>query len=133
MAAVSALPYVQPRSAQLQKLVVLTWFDSSKQVSSFISSTLKSISELPTGSDEFLSQLSQKAGEALKLAKPIRSGIHKSQNIKIKQFLDTLKASVGMQVQVKQQKIFLGLLLIIYYPVRQLSGLSLPQDHVPQE
>merc|ERR1719394_1922615 len=99
VAAVSALPYVQPRSAQLQKLAVLTWFDSSKQVSSFISSTLKSISKLPTGSDEYLSQLSQKAGEALKLAKPIKSGIHKSQNIKIKQFLDTLKASVGMQVK----------------------------------
>ena len=107
MAAVAALPYVQPSSAQLQKLAVLTWFDSCKQVSSFISSTLKSIAALPTASYESLTHLSQKAGEALKLAKPIRSGIHKSQNIKIQQFLDTLKAAVGLKLQVDKSGKFI--------------------------
>ena len=98
MAAVTALPYVQPSSAQLQKLAGLTWYDSQQQVSAFISSTLQSLSQLPSGSQE--SYLSQKAGEALKLAKPTNSsGIHKSQNIQIKQFLESLKASVGLNLQ----------------------------------
>lgn len=100
MAAITALPAVQPSSAQLQKMAALTWYDSQQQVASFISSTLESLSQLPSGSEESLSHLSQKAGEALKLAKPTNSsGIHKSQNIEIKQFLETLKASVGLKLQ----------------------------------
>ena len=100
MAAITALPYVQPSSAQLQKLATLTWYESQQQVASFISSTLESLSQLPSGSQESLSHLSQKAGEALKLAKPTNSsGIHKSQNLEIKQFLETLKASVGLKLQ----------------------------------
>ena len=100
MAAITALPSVHPSSSQLQKLAALTWYDSQQQVASFISSTLESLSQLPSGSEESLSHLSQKAGEALKLAKPTNStGIHKSQNIEIKQFLETLKASVGLKLQ----------------------------------
>merc|ERR1719420_2066964 len=51
------------------------------------------------GSIEQQTELSQKAEEALKLAKPYHYGIQTSQNLKIKQILDSLKASVGMQLQ----------------------------------
>merc|ERR1719481_1331784 len=99
MAAVSALPYCSPASADLQKMAVMTWFDSSKQVASYISSTLQSLKDMPLGSIEQQTELSQKAEEALKLAKPYHYGIQTSQNLKIKQILDTLKASVGMHLQ----------------------------------
>jgi len=99
MAAVSALPYCSPSSADLQKMAVMTWFDSSKQVASYISSTLQSLKDMPLGSIEQQTELSQKAEEALKLAKPYHYGIQTSQNLKIKQILDTLKASVGMHLQ----------------------------------
>ena len=93
MAAITALHSVQPSSAQLERLAALSWYDPSQQVSAFISSTLTSLSKLP-------SHLAQKAGEALKLAKPTKSsGIHKSQNIEIKHFLETLEASVGLKLQ----------------------------------
>ena len=99
IAAVSALPYCSPSSSDMQKMAVMTWFDSSKQVASYISSTLQSLKEMPMGSIEQQTELSQKAEEALKLAKPYHYGIQTSQNLKIKQILDSLKASVGMQLQ----------------------------------
>merc|ERR1712048_1408967 len=99
IAAVSALPYCSPSSSDMQKMAVMTWFDSSKQVASYISSTLQSLKEMPMGSIEQQTELSQKAEEALKLAKPYHGGIQTSQNLKIKQILDSLKASVGMQLQ----------------------------------
>ena len=99
MAAISALPYCQPSSTHLKKLSLLTWFDSSKQVASYISSTLKSLMESPLGSTESKTGLSQMAEEAYKFAKPYLYGIEKSHNIKITQFLDTLKSSVGLNLQ----------------------------------
>merc|ERR1712227_1141386 len=99
IAAVSALPYCSPSSSDMQKMAVMTWFDSSKQVASYISSTLQSLKDMPLGSIEQQTELSQKAEEALKLAKPYHYGIQASQNLKIKQILDTLKASVGMHLQ----------------------------------
>ena len=99
MAAISALPYCQPSASEMKKLSLLTWFDSSKQVSSYVITTLKSLQELPKGSVEVKTQLSQKAEEALKFAKPIEFGIEKSHNIKIQKFLDTLRTSVGLRLQ----------------------------------
>jgi len=99
MAAVTALVYCQPSAADLKQISVMTWFDTSRQVVSYISSTLKSLKELPYESVEKQHHLSSKAEEALRVAKPFDQGIHKSQNYKIQQFMDKLKASVGLKLQ----------------------------------
>ena len=99
MAAITALVYCQPSAADLKQISVMTWFDTSRQVVSYISSTLKSLKELPYESFEKQHHLSSKAEEALRIAKPFDQGLHKSQNRKIQQFMDKLKASVGLKLQ----------------------------------
>ena len=99
MAAITALVYCRPTSADFQKLAVMTWFDASNQVASYITSTLQSLKDLPLGSYESESKLSSKSEEALKLAKPFKYGLEKSQNVKIMNFLESLKASVGLKLQ----------------------------------
>merc|ERR1719391_338803 len=44
IAAVSILPFSQPTTAELQKLAIRSWMEPSEQVSSFIVSTLRSLS-----------------------------------------------------------------------------------------
>ena len=99
MAAITALVYCRPTSSDFQKLAVMTWFDASNQVSSYITSTLQSLKELPLGSYESEAKLSSKSEESLKLAKPVKYGLEKSQNVKIMNFLDNLRASVGLKLQ----------------------------------
>ena len=99
MAAITALVYCRPTSTDFQKLAVMTWFDASNQVSSYITSTLQSLKELPLGSYESETKLSSKSEEALKIAKPFKYGLEKSHNMKIMNFLDNLKASVGLKLQ----------------------------------
>ncbi len=45
IAAVSVLPYAQPSTAELQKIAIRTWFEPSKQVASFIYSTLLNLKD----------------------------------------------------------------------------------------
>ena len=98
MAAISVLPYTLPSSADMQKLAIRTWFESSQQVSSYITSTLKSLKGLPLQAPLY-QKIAQKAEEAYKLAKPMTTGIQTSHNIKIVQFLDTLRSAVTLKLQ----------------------------------
>merc|ERR1719318_499454 len=98
MAAISVLPYTLPSSADMQKLAIRTWFESSQQVASYITSTLKSLKGLPLQAPLY-QKIAQKAEEAYKLAKPMATGIQTSHNIKIVQFLDTLRSAVTLKLQ----------------------------------
>eukprot|EP00092_Neocalanus_flemingeri_P009183 GFUD01009884.1.p1 GENE.GFUD01009884.1~~GFUD01009884.1.p1 ORF type:complete len:1721 (+),score=446.76 GFUD01009884.1:69-5231(+) len=98
MAAISVLPYTYPSSSDLQKLAIRTWFESSQQVSSYITSTLKSLKNLPLQTKMY-QNIAQQAEQAHKLAKPLKTGIQTSHNIKISQFLDTLRAAVSLHLQ----------------------------------
>ena len=99
MAAVTGLQYCEPTSKDLKKIAALTWSDSSKQVSSYISATLKTLKDLPIESTSYKPQISQMAEEALKIAKPFHYGMEKSQNLEIQHYLESLKASVGLKMQ----------------------------------
>ena len=98
MAAISVLPYTLPSTADMQKLAIRTWFESSQQVASYITTTLKSLKDLPLQAALY-HKIAQKAEAAYKLAKPIKTGIQTSHNIKIVQFLDTLKSAVTLKLQ----------------------------------
>merc|ERR1711931_117526 len=53
MAAITALTYCSPSTADLQKLAVRTWFEPSRQVASYIHSTLKTLSQLSGSVPEY--------------------------------------------------------------------------------
>merc|ERR1711887_378351 len=77
---------------------IRSWFDSSEQVASYITSTLKTLKELPLQTPLY-HKIAQKAEAAYKFAKPISIGIQTSHNLKIVEFLDTLKAAVTLKLQ----------------------------------
>jgi len=100
MAAITILPRTRPASFHLNKLAIRTWWEPSKQVSAYITSTLHALAnpELATTS-KIYNAVFEPAREAIKIAKPTDAGILTSHNIMISQFLDTLKAAVNMRVQ----------------------------------
>merc|ERR1719312_2127547 len=98
MAAISVLPYTLPSSIDMEKMAIRTWFESSEQVASYITSTLKTLKELPLQAPLY-QKIAQKAEAAYKFAKPINTGIQTSHNLKIVQFLDTLRAAVQLKLQ----------------------------------
>ena len=97
MAALTVLPYTRPDSAVYNELAVSTWFDPSQQVVSYIYTTLKTLSELPTHITE--DNTIEIASQALKLAKPFGDYWEVSHNMVIANFLDSLKAAVKVNVQ----------------------------------
>ena len=99
MAAVTALSYCSPSTADLQRLAIRTWFEPSIQVSSFIYSTLKSLKNLPE-TDEDNSIIRLRAEQAFSLCKPSDSGIQYSKNWQLSHFEESLKASVDHKYQV---------------------------------
>merc|ERR1711962_84256 len=100
MAAITILPRTRPASFHLNKLAIRTWWEPSKQVSAYITSTLHALAnpELARHSKIYKAVI-EPAGEAIRIAKPTDAGILTSHNIMISQFLDTLKAAVNMKVQ----------------------------------
>jgi len=98
MAAISVLPYTLPSSKDMEKMAIRTWFESSQQVASYITSTLKTLKDLPLQAPLY-QKIAQKAEAAYKFAKPINTGIQTSHNLKIVQFLDTLRAAVQLKLQ----------------------------------
>merc|ERR1719309_702950 len=84
-----------PSATIYDKLAVATWWEPSKQVSSYVASTLRTVSMLPSHS-----RLHNKhAGLAAQLVRPVDMGIQTSHNLIISQFLETLKSSVNMKAQ----------------------------------
>merc|ERR1719289_89300 len=94
MAAITALTYCSPSTADLQKLAVRTWFEPSRQVSSYIHSTLKTLSQL-SGSVPEYDVIKVKAETALPLAKPNYEGYQYSRNLQVVKFFDSLKIAVS--------------------------------------
>ena len=95
IAAVSVLPWSQPSMAQLQKVAIRTWFEPSKQVASFIHSTLKSLvdTEVPE-----LKAVGLKARSIVHMVKPSQYGIQFAQNANFADFVNYLKTSISKKV-----------------------------------
>ena len=69
MAAITALTYCSPSTADLQKIAIRSWFKPSRQVSSYIYSTLKTLSNLDGSLPEYVS-IRMKAQNTLRLLSP---------------------------------------------------------------
>lgn len=92
IAAVSVLPWAQPSSAQLMKIASRTWFEPSKQVASFIHSTLKSL--IDTQVPE-LKAVGLKAQSIIHMVKPYQYGAQYSHNHNFGQYVDYLRTAVS--------------------------------------
>merc|ERR1712180_237990 len=97
MAAVTGLMYCSPSTANLQKLAIRTWFEPSRQVSSYIYSTLKSVSELSNSVPEYNS-IKIKAETVLPLAKPIHEGIQYSRNLNAAHYIKSMRSAVSSKL-----------------------------------
>jgi hypothetical protein len=95
IAAVSVLPWAQPSMAQLQKIAVRTWFEPSKQVASFIHSTLKNMIETEVPE---LKAVALKASSIIHMVKPFQFGAQFSHNLNFADFVNYLKTSVSKKV-----------------------------------
>jgi hypothetical protein len=94
IAAVSVLPWAQPSTAQLQKIAARTWFEPSKQVASFIHSTLKNLisTEVPE-----LKAVGLRAESVIHMVKPFQYGAQYSHNINLGEFVEYLKTAVSQK------------------------------------
>ena len=94
MAAITALTYCKPSSADLQRLALRTWYEPSRQVASYIYSTLKTLKNLPAANSEY-ETLKQKAEIILSIAKPVKEGIQYSRNIHVANYIESFRSVVG--------------------------------------
>jgi len=94
MAAVTAITYCSPTTADLEKLAIRTWFEPSKQVAHYIYSTLNSLSRLSSSVPEYETIQSQ-AQTVLRMAKPSKEGIQYSHNLQAVKFIESLKSAVS--------------------------------------
>jgi len=96
IAAVSILPHANPSLAELQRVAVISWLKHSVQVSSFISSTLRSLAftEIPE-----LKTVALKAKTVLPLLKPIPVGIQHSHNINLSKAIEYLNMVVSNDIK----------------------------------
>ena len=98
MAAVTALTYCYPSTADFQRLAIRTWFEPSRQMSTYIYSTLKTLSQL-TGSLPEYDAIKMKAEITLPLAKPSIEGIQNSRNLQVTQFIESIRTAVSHKLQ----------------------------------
>ena len=94
MAAITALTYCKPSSADMQRLALRTWYEPSRQVASYIYSTLKTLKNLPAAVPEYES-LKQKAEIILSIAKPVHEGIQYSRNMHFAKYIDSFRSTFG--------------------------------------
>jgi len=101
IAAVSILPYAQPTLSELQKLSVISWFEQSLQVSSFVSSTLRSLAytEIPE-----LKSVALKSRTVLPLLKPTPIGIQHSHNINLSKAIEYLNMVISEDIKLINSK-----------------------------
>jgi hypothetical protein len=95
IAAVSVLPWSQPSTAQLQTVAIRTWFEPSKQVASFIYSTLKNLAETEVPE---LKAVGAKASSIISMVKPYQYGAQFSHNINFSDYVKYLKMAVSQKV-----------------------------------
>jgi len=101
IAAVSVLPFSNPTISELQTLATRSWFEPSKQVSTFIYSTLKS---LATTQVPVLKPIGLKAQAVLPMIKPEVIGIHRSHNIGLSTLVEYLDSVVSTQFLLTNSK-----------------------------
>merc|ERR1719427_1008615 len=95
IAAVAILPHAQPTVAELKMIAVRTWLEPSKQVASFIYSTLKSlaVTEVPE-----LKTLGLKVHTILPLVKPVVLNVQYAQNLHFAKLVNYLKMVVHQEI-----------------------------------
>merc|ERR1719193_2170984 len=95
IAAVAILPYAQPTVAELKMIAVRTWMEPSKQVSSFIYSTLKSlvVTEVPE-----LKPVGVQIKSILPLVKPVVLSMQYAQNLHFAKLVNYLEMVVHQEV-----------------------------------
>jgi len=101
IAAVSVLPFSQPTTSEIQKLAIRSWMEPSKQVSSFIVSTIRSLAYTKVPE---LKIVGLKARSILPLIKSENYGIQHSLNINYSSIVDYLKMLVGSRFQLVNSK-----------------------------
>merc|ERR1719309_1816232 len=101
IAAVAIIPFTNPTIAQIQSLCIHTWYVESKQVSSFIYSTMHSLASTV---DPELKMVGEKAKIALPLLKPENFGIQYSQNLILSRFIEHLKTTFTQKIMVVNNK-----------------------------
>merc|ERR1719219_1104429 len=95
IAAVAVLPYAQPTVAELKMIAVRTWLEPSKQVASFIYSTLRSlaVTEVPE-----LKPVGLRVHEILPLVKPVVLNLQYAQNLHFSKLVNYLKMIVHQEI-----------------------------------
>merc|ERR1712002_776378 len=95
IAAVAILPHAQPTVAELKMIAVRTWLEPSKQVASFIYSTLKTlaVTEVPE-----LKPLGLKVHTILPLVKPVVLNVQYAQNLHFAKLVNYLKMVVHQEI-----------------------------------
>jgi len=95
IAAVAILPYAEPTVAELKMIAVRTWMEPSKQVSSFIYSTLKSlvVTEVPE-----LKHVGVQIKSILPLVKPVVLSVQYAQNLHFAKLVNYLEMVVHQEV-----------------------------------
>merc|ERR1712121_219110 len=101
IAAIAVLPFSQPTTAEIQKLAIRSWVEPSRQVSSFIVSTLRSLAytQIPE-----LKIAGLKARSVMPLIKNEQYGIQYSHNINYSSFVEYLRLLINNQYQLVNSK-----------------------------
>jgi len=126
MAAVAVLPFAQPSTTDLQKIAVRTWLEPSKEVASFIYSTLKSLVETEVPE---LILVGQKVKPLMTLVKPFEFGFQYSKNLNIAQWVSYLNQAISQKWSyVKSNKEMLpvrqSLITKVFSASYELTGMS---------
>merc|ERR1719431_2476958 len=95
IAAVAILPHAQPTIAELKMIAVRTWLEPSKQVASFIYSTLKSlaVTEVPE-----LKPVGLQVKSIMSLVKPVVLNIQYAQNLHFAKLVNYLEMIVHQEI-----------------------------------
>merc|ERR1711970_393491 len=125
MAAITALTFCKPSSADLQRLALRTWFEPSRQVASYIYSTLETLKSLPPTVPEY-EPLRLKAELIFGIAKPVREGIQYSRFLHTASHVDSLRSTFGNSLvyQADKTSVFPKTLFI----ASQLKGMGINVD-----
>merc|ERR1719244_2393025 len=95
IAAVSVLPYAQPTVAELKMIAVRTWLEPSKQVASFIYSTLRSltVTEVPE-----LKPVGLRVHSIMSLVKPVVFNMQYAQNLHFAKLVNYLEMIAHQEI-----------------------------------
>merc|ERR1712142_14662 len=98
MAAITSLLSSYPSSTDIQRLALRTWFEPSRQIVSYIHSTLKSLTMLSSAVPEY-ERLKLKALMLLPIAKPVSEEIQYSHNVHYTTFIESFKSLISHKLQ----------------------------------